>query len=615
MMPEGDKLKISWDDLKKPQVDAELKRQSQAQPQGTAPALSPGEKAYPPPRQYGSITPMPTQTAGGGLLYSAVFYTAVAGLLGALLAWIISELIVQHALTQDASISPGLKAAVFFATVGAILGLALCAVEGIISRNYSAVAISGIIGLVLGMIGGGLAGGFGQALYELGAKEKQSVILTLDISGSMDGGPLTDLKSSSRRFINSADPKTVAIGVVTFSDEANVISPPTENAAMLASAVDDLKASGETNMVGGLKQAHSLLEGKSGRRAVLLFTDGKPNKYEGMQDLQTLLDAEMKRQNLTVETLVSRELAKKDLQLSDLASLSEEKRRDYIQGVLIQFCDDSGILKQIEGAAEAATEAEAKKMRDAGIEIIAIGTGDAERGFLARLAGSNEKVLFAAYADIPSAFTQAQKLLFKESASTAKLSAASVGIRTLCWAFVGTLIALGQGVATRSGKKARNAALGGLIGGLIGGLLFDPLSIALQSGWASRLVAIGIIGMSTGVMIGLVENILKDAWLQVVSGPLTGKQFVIYRNPTTIGSSPKCDIYLFKDPAIEPQHMAITNDGHSYLVQDTGGPAGTLVNGRRVVGQRLKSGDRIQVGGTTFLYSEKIARPAGIVTA
>ena len=401
MMPEGDKLKISWDDLKKPQVDAELKRQSQAQPQGTAPAPSPGEKAYPPPRQYGSITPMPTQTAGGGLLYSAVFYTAVAGLLGALLAWIISELIVQHALTQDASISPGLKAAVFFATVGAILGLALCAVEGIISRNYSAAAISGIIGIVLGMIGGGLAGGFGQALYELGAKEKQSVILTLDISGSMDGGPLTDLKSSSRRFIDSADPKTVAIGVVTFSDEANVISPPTENAAMLASAVDDLKASGETNMVGGLKQAHSLLEGKPGRRAVLLFTDGKPNKYEGMQDLQTLLDAEMKRQNLTVETLVSRELAKKDLQLSDLASLSEEKRRDYIQDVLIQFCDDSGILKQIEGAAEAATEAEAKKMRDAGIEIIAIGTGDAERGFLARLAGSNEKVLLCRLCGYP----------------------------------------------------------------------------------------------------------------------------------------------------------------------------------------------------------------------
>jgi len=558
---------------------------------------------------------MPAQSAGGGLLYSAVFYTAVAGLFGALLAWIISEIIVQHVLTQDASISPGLKAAVFFATIGAVLGMALCAVEGIMSRNYSAAAISGMIGIALGMIGGGLAGGLGQTLYELGAKEKQSVILTLDISGSMEGRPLAELKSSSQRFIGSADSKTVAIGLVTFSDEARVTSTPTENAITLSSAVDGLEASGETNMVEGLKKAHALLEGRPGRRAVLLFTDGKPNKYEGMQDLKTLMDAELKKQNLTLVDMVKNELAKKNCDLADLGQLSEKDRDSYIHAVFMKFCDESGIFKRIEEKAEAATEAEARTMRDSGIEIIAIGTGDAETGFLARLAGSNEKVLFAGYTDISSAFTQAQKLLFKESGDTAKVSAASVGIRTLCWAFVGALIALGQGLVMRSGKKARNAALGGLVGGVIGGVLFDPLSIALHSGWASRLVAIGVIGISTGAMIGLVENMLKDAWLQVLSGPLTGKQFVIYRNPTTVGSSPKCDIYLFKDPAIEPQHAAITSDGRAYVVQDTGSPAGTFVNGRRVVGCRLNSGDRIQIGGTTFLYSEKVAQRAGVATA
>ena len=64
-MPEGDKIKIkiNWDDIKNPQVDAELKRQMQGQPQFAVPAPAPGGKAYPPSRQYGSITPMPTPSA------------------------------------------------------------------------------------------------------------------------------------------------------------------------------------------------------------------------------------------------------------------------------------------------------------------------------------------------------------------------------------------------------------------------------------------------------------------------------------------------------------------------------------------------------------------------
>jgi hypothetical protein len=259
------------------------------------------------------------------------------------------------------------------------------------------------------------------------------------------------------------------------------------------------------------------------------------------------------------------------------------------------------------------TISESGRCRAMGIRVVAVGTGEADRAFLEKLTGNSANVLFADPGTLSSAFMQAQRILFQEERSS--LNVKGVLTRTLCWAIAGMVLASGQGIVMRSGKKTRNVVIGGFIGGLIGGVLFDPLSVALQSGWASRLVAIGIIGVSTGAMIGLVENMLKDAWLQVLSGPLTGKQFVIYRNPTTVGSSPKCDIYLFKDPAIEPQHAAITNDGHAYMVQDASSPAGTIVNGRRVVGCRLKSGDRIQIGGTTFLYSEKVAQRTGAATA
>ena len=610
-MPEGDKLKISWDDIRKPQVDAELKRQSLAQPQSAAPAPSPGGKAYPPPRQYGSITPMATQAAGGGLLYSAVFYTALAGLLGALLAWIISELIVQHALTQDTSISPSLKAAVFFATIGAILGLALCAVEGIVSRNYSAAAISGMIGIALGMIGGGLAGGLGQTIYSgWGGEAPQNIVVLADTSGSMTGRPLRELKDSARTFVQASGGQRVLFGIVSFGTESTILSPLTDSNTSIVAAIDRLETSGGTNMLDGLRDAGSLLLDKQGKNAILLFTDGSPTTKPD------IIDKCVRRKGMTEEEWL--------LLMYKYLSLPRSERAFGSESGVEQMDSDQKATATEKKLAEAVlrdaldqtcqqTISEAGRCRAMGIRVVAVGTGEADRAFLEKLTGNSANVLFADPGTLSSAFMQAQRILFQEERTS--LSVKGVLTRTLCWAIAGMVLASGQGIAMRSGKKTRNVVIGGFIGGLIGGVLFDPLSIALQSGWASRLVAIGIIGISTGAMIGLVENMLKDAWLQVLSGPLTGKQFVIYRNPTTVGSSPKCDIYLFKDPAIEPQHAAITSDGRAYVVQDTGSPAGTFVNGRRIVGCRLKSGDRIQIGGTTFLYSEKVAQRTGVATA
>jgi hypothetical protein len=183
--------------------------------------------------------------------------------------------------------------------------------------------------------------------------------------------------------------------------------------------------------------------------------------------------------------------------------------------------------------------------------------------------------------------------------------------RTIGWGVAGCFVGLGQGFAMLSGKKILNGFLGGLGGGLIGGFLFDPISLVTQNGIVSRLVGLALIGAAAGLLMGLVEQWLKDAWLHVTTGPLTGKQFVIYKNPTVIGSSPKCDIYLFKDPAIEPHHASISHDGRVYSIEDVGTPAGTLVNGRRIGRQRLQTGDRVQLGSTSFLYSERAGRPSG----
>ena len=180
----------------------------------------------------------------------------------------------------------------------------------------------------------------------------------------------------------------------------------------------------------------------------------------------------------------------------------------------------------------------------------------------------------------------------------------------MSWGFVGMMLGLVQGLAIWSKKKARNGALGGLLGGILGGALFDPIGIAFQTDWLSRAVALCIIGAATGMLIGIVESVLKDAWLLVTGGPLTGKQFVIYKNPTVFGSAPKADIYLFKDALVEPHHAALHTLAHGHELEDLGTPAGTLVNGQRITRHRLRAGDSIQIGHYSFSYSEKArARP------
>ncbi len=182
--------------------------------------------------------------------------------------------------------------------------------------------------------------------------------------------------------------------------------------------------------------------------------------------------------------------------------------------------------------------------------------------------------------------------------------------RALAWAIAGMVLGAGQGLGMFSGKKARNGLIGGLVGGFLGGLLFDPIGFVVGGDTASRMVGLAAVGALTGAMIGWVENLLKDAWLQVTAGPLTGKQFVVYRNPTVFGSSPKADIYLFKDQTVEPRHALLHTTPQGYVLEDLQSRNGTWVNGQRIAQHRLRSGDTVQLGSYAFAYSERIRQPA-----
>ncbi|HWL09975.1 MAG TPA: FHA domain-containing protein [Planctomicrobium sp.] len=177
--------------------------------------------------------------------------------------------------------------------------------------------------------------------------------------------------------------------------------------------------------------------------------------------------------------------------------------------------------------------------------------------------------------------------------------------RAVAWAFLGIFLAVAPGIAMRSSKKLIIGLCGGGIGGLVGGVLFDPVVLLTGSDWMSRLVGLTSIGAVAGLATGLIENVAKTGWLKVTEGLIAGKQFILYKNPTRIGSSPQCEIYLFKDPRIAPHHAAIHRTPHGFEIQDLQSSGGTLVNGSPVHRTRLRHLDQVHIGGTTFLFQEK----------
>jgi hypothetical protein len=186
-------------------------------------------------------------------------------------------------------------------------------------------------------------------------------------------------------------------------------------------------------------------------------------------------------------------------------------------------------------------------------------------------------------------------------------------VSSVTWGIMGLFIATAPGILLRNGKRLLIGMAGGLVGGLIGGALYEPIKRAMGDAdlaqWGehvSRLVAIVSIGLIAGFGTGLLENVAKSGWMKVKEGLIAGKQFVLYRNPTYIGSAPNCHVYLFKDARVGRRHAAIHVVSGGFEIEDLPLGERTTVNGRTVSRTRLKAGDKIQVGSTMFEFHEKV---------
>lgn len=176
--------------------------------------------------------------------------------------------------------------------------------------------------------------------------------------------------------------------------------------------------------------------------------------------------------------------------------------------------------------------------------------------------------------------------------------------RTTGWALLGAVIGLAQGAAFRSAKRLLQGLVGGLIGGAIGGLCFDAVGRAFQGGEASRMIALTLLGLFIALAIAAVEELAKQAWLTIAIGRPEGKQFILTKPETLLGSAEVADVPLFGDPTILPRHASITKTPQGYRLSPLPG-AQVGVGGAPSAAGVLQDGDLIDLGKFRLLYRER----------
>lgn len=174
--------------------------------------------------------------------------------------------------------------------------------------------------------------------------------------------------------------------------------------------------------------------------------------------------------------------------------------------------------------------------------------------------------------------------------------------RVISWVIMGGMLGAGVGIATFNLPNILKGGIGGLIGGFAGGVLFDPINYLTGGGLPSRLIGLSLIGLAIGLLIGLVQELTKEAWVTVEQGRLKGRQYRVDGARATIGRAEENPIGLFGDTTVQQRHAVIERRGADYVIRNIAVQDGTFVNGKRIETVDLHDGDRIGIGGYELIF-------------
>lgn len=102
-----------------------------------------------------------------------------------------------------------------------------------------------------------------------------TVMLCIDVSGSMDGRPILEAARGARDFVTEAVAAHYRVGVMLWNTTVVALAEPTAEGAEAMRLLEKLdRAAGGNDLIGPLQHCHKILDNFTGDRVVALFGDG-----------------------------------------------------------------------------------------------------------------------------------------------------------------------------------------------------------------------------------------------------------------------------------------------------------------------------------------------------
>ncbi|MDR1268007.1 MAG: VWA domain-containing protein [Planctomycetaceae bacterium] len=314
----------------------------------------------------------------------------------------------------------------------------------------------------------------------------QSVCLTIDISGSMSGRKLDEVKRAAKNFIARRDMTIDKIALVSFSSAdggffgigkkmgATINVAFTQNAQQAVTAIDSLSDGGRTDFEAAMQTSEKVLNTVSGEKVILLFTDGQSS------------------------------------------------------------AGNPNNAKNI-----------AANLRSQGVRIFAIGTNDADSWFLSSLTGNSKQVIGTSEGQFETAFAQAEIMIYSKGLmdSSGAYSFKETLVRVCIWtAFlcfgIALFIKLIQNRLMQKKKIIRPqniiailiaTTIVGVIAGGCGQILFGIFSY-FGLPYADRIIAWALLGGGSAYGLAFfIPNLNKNwVWKSGATGGALGACAFIY---------------------------------------------------------------------------------------
>lgn len=177
--------------------------------------------------------------------------------------------------------------------------------------------------------------------------------------------------------------------------------------------------------------------------------------------------------------------------------------------------------------------------------------------------------------------------------------------RGIGWALMGAAVGVGLGFVRRDMLQSARGAMGGALGGFIGGFVFDGLtsiSDAGGDGAFSRFVGQIIMGALIALLMRVVQDAMKDAWLLgISSGTYEGKEYPLNTARVSVGRDESNAISLFRDTKLPAKLGALVSQNGQWFWQ---GEA-IEINGVPCENAPISPGDTLKIGTTQFRFQSK----------